>query len=346
MKKARFVPLLLIVVLAASFLNGPGAPATAQTTPEICGLTTLDGTIKAVVVGSTKHPLVCGPGQPLVVREDLAVAFRGRRSRRVPVISYVSIADVQLADEESPLRAEWADKCMEHPATSAFRPHETMVPHLMNAHVQAANAIAARGGPILGDDFAFTVGLGDLADNNQFNEIRWIIDLFDGNQLVNPDSGNPALGGDSYHGAQTFDPEGADSDPLTSPVPGQRIVELANEPFWAEGLHHPGRPMRWFSVPGNHDMKVQGTMPNEPGWRQSADAWARGGVKIMDVDPQRQNEACEDPFAAFLDPDFATDPGTTQAVPPDQDRHLLTREQCVRQHFQSTGGPDGHGSNW
>lgn len=209
------------------------------------------------------------PGQKLVRRDKFAAAKPGRAKRRRTLTSFVTIADIQLADEESPLRAEWADKCEEHPATAAFRPHETLVPALMNAHVKAASRIIASGSPVLDDSIDFAIGLGDLADNNQYNEIRWVIDIFDGRQLVNPDSGD-----DGYHGFQPTDPEGAHSDPLTSPVEGLSLRELGNEPFWAHGLRHAGgRPFPWYSIPGNHDLKVQGTVTNTDDWRSTARAF-------------------------------------------------------------------------
>src|SRR5687767_8135725 len=186
----RLLGVLVLVALSGATLQVPTVEGVAAAAPRSCGLTTLDGTIDlSQAAHDSGRPLKCGPGQRLVVREKLQEAKPGRAQRRTPLLTVVTIADVQLADEESPGRAEWADKCEEHPATAAFRPHETMVPHLLNAHLRAANAIVAKGGPVLGDDFSYGIALGDLADNMQFNEIRWIIDLIDGKQLVDPDSG-------------------------------------------------------------------------------------------------------------------------------------------------------------
>ncbi|MDQ3985783.1 MAG: hypothetical protein M3280_04720 [Actinomycetota bacterium] len=317
---------------------GGGSTEVVAGPPQNCGITTLDGTIDVSVL-EDGLALKCGPGERIRTRDRFAEAEPGRKQRRRPLLSFFSIADVQLADEESPLRGEWADKCEDHPFESAFRPQETMVPHLLNGHIRAANAIAKKGSPVLDDDFDFAIGLGDLADNNQLNELRWIIDIFDGKQLINPDSGD-----EGYDGVQARDPEGAPEDPLTSPVKGESIIELANEPFWATGLRPDGR-LPWYSLPGNHDVKVQGTVPNEAGWRQFAEQWAVGSLKVQDLPPDQQQDACEDPAGNFGDPDWYSNlpDGTTQPVPPDPKRRLLSREDWVQQHFKTTGLPDGHG---
>ena len=196
----RSIFLVVAVLLLASLVAPSVGAQTTQPAPnEPCGLTTLDATLE---VDPDTGLLRCADGQPTVVRTDLAQPSSGREKIREALTSFFAIADVQLADEESPARAEsGADPCFPSPgiSSSAFRPQETMVPHLMNAHVRAANAIAASGSPKLKDDFDFLIGLGDLADNQQYNEIRWIIDILDGGKLIDPDTGDdPVLGGEGY----------------------------------------------------------------------------------------------------------------------------------------------------
>jgi metallophosphoesterase (TIGR03767 family) len=332
----RTLAIALPLTLAAGVLLG-----VAEGAPEDCGPTTLDGTIMADEDGI----LVCAEGEPVVIREEFSTAREGRSATRTPLIAFFSLADFQLADEESPLRGEWADKCGDLPSSGAFRPQETMVPHLLNAHVLAANRIALSGSPILGRPFDFTIALGDLADNQHHNETRLFIDLLDGRKLVDPDSG-----ADGYDGVQAADPGGGDP-PLESPVTDVSILDLANEPFIAAGLRGPdGAPLPWYSVMGNHDMKVQGTVSDDnPAWREFVRRWAVGPVKVMDVAPDRQQQACD----AFTDPekfqefllDVASDPtaGTTRVVPADPDRRLLDKADWIAEHFDTSGIPAGHG---
>ncbi|HEV3475003.1 MAG TPA: hypothetical protein VG602_06535 [Actinomycetota bacterium] len=337
MDLARFLTITTcLAALAGGGLTTVG-PAASQEAME-CGLTTLQATI---IDTDDDGILECGPGQPLFVREDLVDASRSRAARRSPLVSFFTLADLQFADEESPLRGEWADKCGDHAATAAFRPHETMVGQMLNAHVQAANRIAASGSPILDAPFDFSIALGDLADNQHYNETRFFIDVLDGEKLVDPDSG-----ADGYDGVQSADPEGSPEHPLISPVQGERILDLANEPFWAPGLRNAdGSLIPWYSLMGNHDMKVQGTVADDnPQWRAFVRAYAVGGLKVMDLAPDKQQEACQ---GGFTDPEFwmelAASPGTTQPVPADPDRRLLDRADWIQEHFTTTGIPIGHG---
>lgn len=321
-------------VAAGLILPGPAAQPPPTTLARTIGDLDGDGRLEY------------GPGEPVAVREDLAKANPNRKSTRDALVSFVGFADLQLADEESPLRGEWADKCGTPPTKAAFRPQETMVPHLINSEVLAANQIA--GGPVTGRPFDFAVQLGDAADNQQRNEVRWFVDLLDGGTLVDPDSG-----ADGYEGVQG-------RDPFPSPVSGASLLALANEPFFATGLRRPdGTAVPWYSVLGNHDAKVQGTMPNLPGWVEFARLWAQGMLKIQDLAPDQQQRVCANP-GLLGDPAFwmevAQTPGTTRRVTPDPERALLAREQWMAEHLPpdeakkidpeatgSAGLPAGHG---
>ena len=341
--------MVIALVLTAGALALPFIPE-SQAVPRDCGETTLEGTI----VRKPDGTLECGPGEGITVREDLAQAGAGRDQRRKPFKAFFTIADLQLADEESPARGEWADACGENPAKGAFRPHEAFVPHLINAHVRAANRIAKGGSPVLQHPFDFAVALGDLVDNQQYNETRWMIDLFDGGKLVNPDSGKPgAFGtGDGYNGVQAQDPAGGSpalEKPANAPTaPGPAsvpLINLANEPFWAAGLREPpGSHLRWYTVMGNHDMKIQGTIPDDdPVWRAFIRAAAVGSTKVTGVPQGSQGEACE----GFDDPNYWMNVlptvGNTTAVPADPDRRLLDRQGWIDEHAVTTGIPVGHG---
>lgn len=286
-------------------------------------------------------------GEALLVREDLAKAQAGRESRREALASFVGFTDFQLADEESPLRGPWADLCGPHPFVSAFRPQEAMVPHIINSNIRAANVISS--GPVTGRPFDFGIQLGDAADNTQRNETRWFIDLLDGGVLLDPDSGNRDL----YEG-----PQGA--DPWPSPAGGRSILELANDPFFAPGLRRAnGQAVPWYSVLGNHDAKIQGTLPNLPGWWEFAHTYAQGPLYIRTIGPDYLQELCAD-SAKAADPAFWTRvlarPATTGLVTPDALRATLTRNQWAAEHLPpaqaqaldsgargSMGLPAGHG---
>jgi metallophosphoesterase (TIGR03767 family) len=116
-------------------------------------------------------------------------------------------------------------------------------------------------------------------------------------------------------------------------VPG--VLDALRRPFRSAGLGMP-----WYTVHGNHDNMLQGTVRPE---KWMADFLA-GGVKYVTPPPgldsadtvRRFDAADPTALAALAD-------STKLAVTPDPGRAPVTRSGHVREHFRSPGQPAGHG---
>ncbi|KKK67454.1 hypothetical protein LCGC14_2953910, partial [marine sediment metagenome] len=281
-------------------------------------LTTLDRTIALGEDGV----LGLGLGEPYEVRTELAEAGVGREERRRSLVVFHHFADLQLLDEESPLRGEWQDSCPTPLSTSAFRPQEALTLQVAASLIRQANRVNRS--PLTNRAIDFALHTGNAADNAQFNELRWFIDLMDGRPLQ-PDSG-----GAGYEGVQSESPDPRYPD----------LLPLVQLPFVPEAIRYP-----WYTAVGSRDVLVQGSFPPDGASRQIA----VGGEKVIDLSPVRKEEVCEDP-SILLDPELtreilADEETEVRAVTPDANRRLLSRQEWIEELFNSRErpGPLGHG---
>ena len=306
------------------FLKGAGALAAGVVAAVACGddqeraRSTLDRTIIADEDGN----LLDGPGEPYSVRTDLAQAKAGRESRRRSLLTFHHFTDFRITDEESPLRSEWVEGCAYPIATAAFRPQESLSLHAASALVSQANAIGRS--PVTDHPVDFALHTGNAADNAQYNELRWFLDIMDGT-LVSPDSGTPG-----YQGVQDESPAGAYPD----------LLSRAQQQFLPERLQYP-----WYTVLGNHDVLAQGSVAPSDNLK----AIVLGSEKVLEVGPTVRDGICEDP-SSLLAPgsseEILNDPETVVAtVSPDPLRRLVSRKEWVEEHFLTNDapGPSGHG---
>lgn len=297
-------------------------PATRRAPVAVLGNTTRTAVLERGTAGAGGYAKVVAlAGEKSVLRAEVgAKAKSGRVARRSAVLAFGQMSDVHICDAESPNRVENGDNF----SSSAWRPGEGLGLHVAEAMVQQINAIGM--GPVTKRPLDLVVQTGDNADNAQYNEVRWNIDVLDGGE-VRHDSGDP----DQYEGVMTsvsaayynpryWHPEG---QPEGQPVDDYRanfgfpeipgMLEAARRPFQATGLSTP-----WITALGNHDPLIQG---NEVPTASDLSI-ATGNRKT------------------FI-------PGQTpKPVTADPNRRQLSTQEIVEEHFnlvEGAPGPVGHG---
>ena len=160
-----------------------------------------------------------GPGVDEGRKFDLMPAGYTGATNSARRLSFFSMSDIHITDKESPAQVPYFGWSGPFGGgglfVSAYSPIMLTTTHVLDAAVKTVNALHHQA------PFNFGIVLGDVCNASQYNELRWFIDIMDG-QRITPSSG-------AHLGADTIDYQ---------------------KPYQAVGLD---RSIPWYEAIGNHD---------------------------------------------------------------------------------------------
>jgi hypothetical protein len=247
--------------------------------------------------------------------------WAGEYSQVETLLTYFSISDIHIVDKESPAQALYEGVVLGtfgNTNTSAYSPIILSTTHVHDAAVQTINALHKQ------TPFDFGISLGDDANSNQYNEIRWFIDVMDGKRIT-PSSG-------AHRGAHSIDYQ---------------------MPYQSAGLD---KSIPWYAVIGNHDQFWCGSLyPND---------YVRSvivGNTVLNMGNDATGSPSLDargnymgvvdgttPYGTVIDYGPAFSPMPTPIVAADRNRHALTTNTSsslnwMKEFFNTRSKPKGHG---
>ncbi len=267
--------------------------------------------------------------RPYDKRTELAPTYTGAPNA-ARLLSFFSISDIHITDKESPAQPIYVgSSALFGPSSaglfvSSYSPIILSTTHVLDAAIQTVNALHKK------SPFDFGISLGDDINNNQYNELRWFIDVLDG-QVIIPSSG-------AHAGAWTIDYQ---------------------KPYKAVGLD---RAIPWYQVIGNHDQFWSGIAYENTKTQRAhvGDTIINLALSLSDpnffFDTSFLNETGfymgvvdgSTPYGNIIGAGPEQDFPTAPTVVADANRHALATSQSSRlnwmsEFFTTTSNPVGHG---
>ena len=228
------------------------------------------------------------------------------------LLRFFTMSDMHITDKQSPAQAIYFGlQGQAFGMWSAYSPVILYTTQVLDAAVQTVNALNKK------QAFDFGIFLGDAINNAQYNELRWYIDVLDG-QIINPNSDPKAI---------------ASTDYLRR--------------FKAAGLD---KSIPWYQVLGNHDHFWSGVYPPNERIKKTlvSEFVLNIGNVLIDTNLDHRgfytgvvdgSTRYGEVIYAGPEADFSTPP----KVNANPDRHWISRNEWITEFFNTTSSPAGHG---
>ena len=153
----------------------------------------------------------------------MAPSYTGASVTRTSnILRFFTMSDIHITDVQSPAQTIYFGLQGQPGMSSAYSAIIPYTTHVLDAAVQTVNALHIK------QAFDFGIFLGDAINNTQFNELRWYIDVLDG-QDITPNSDPKSVSSTDYM-----------------------------RQYKAAGLD---KSIPWYQVLGNHDHFWSGVYP-------------------------------------------------------------------------------------
>jgi metallophosphoesterase (TIGR03768 family) len=231
------------------------------------------------------------------------------------LLSFFTIADTHVYDKESPSQPFCA---LMNPLYTNILPAITYTmlytTHILDAAIQTVNALHKQ------KPFDCGLFLGDAANNSQHNEMRWYMDVIDGN-FIRPSSGAHA---------------------------GERTIDY-QKPYKAAGLD---KTIPWYQTKGSHDNFWFGSNLVDDYLRQNyiGEDLLRLGLDILLPPYSGFGERTyymgtvdgRTPYGNIIGAGLVSTTSATK-VAADPNRYSLNMKDWMREFFDTSSYPVGHG---
>jgi metallophosphoesterase (TIGR03768 family) len=329
-KNSIWIPTMIFLILALLINNSCKKSSNNYSPGDATVLTTIDRTIvpdfvpviPAVRIDDpanfakygygTWH---WGPGIPCQKRIDLMPSGYDYATvaQAAQLLRFFTITDIHITDKESPCQAIFFAPYAGENGISCYAPLMLYTTQMLDAAIQTINKLHKQ------KSFDLGLSLGDMANCSQYNELRWFIDVMDG-QTITPSSGVQKPGTNNHY----------------------------QDSFKAAGLD-PSIP--WYATLGNHDHFWMGSKPVDAKIQHAlvGDSILQLGDIFNDPNAMTKKQFStgtldgSTEYGTIIGCGVVANMGTIPTVSPDQNRHAITIPDFMNQFGTTTSQPKGHG---